>query len=628
MPVNPMPGTPPSPWSLDHGHDVLCISSIDWDFIWQGHQEIMSTLAAQGHRVLFLENTGVRSPKLRDLPRLRQRIMNWWKSTRGFREERPNLFVYSPLVLPLPYSRIARRINRMLLLTSLRRWMRAVGFSRPVIWTFLPTPLAHVLIDNLDPLVTVYYCIDDLASSSPEARRISGSEVSMFKRANLVFVTSEKLRQRAAAVSESVHFFPFGVRFHSFEDARLAPRDTPADIAALRRPIVGYVGGMHQWIDQDLAADVARRLPHVTFVYVGPPQCDLSRLEACPNIVLLGGKPHASLPAYIREFDIGIVPYRLSDYTSNVYPTKLNEYLSMGIPVVATDLVEIRRFNDRHDSVVEVARDAEEFAAAIERTLQTPQEALSARRIEIARSNSWQSRISQMLGLISDAAADRESREGRWEQRLRRAYRAARRRALATSVVLVIAYLLVFQTSLVWRVAEPLRMNEEPQRADAIVVFAGGAGESGQAGGGYQERVKQAVDLYKRGYAPRMIFSTGFVFAFPEGEVMRSLAIDNGVPPTAIILEDQARNTYENVTRSREILDVYGWKRVLVVSSPYHMRRAMMTWHKVAPDIDAIPTPVPASQFYLRDGAPSLAQIRGILQEYTAIALYRWRGWV
>ena len=56
------------------GHDILCISSIDWDHIWQGHQEIMSTLAAQGHRVLFLENTGVRSPNLRDLPRLRQRI--------------------------------------------------------------------------------------------------------------------------------------------------------------------------------------------------------------------------------------------------------------------------------------------------------------------------------------------------------------------------------------------------------------------------------------------------------------------------------------------------------------------------------------------------------------------------
>jgi uncharacterized SAM-binding protein YcdF (DUF218 family)/glycosyltransferase involved in cell wall biosynthesis len=620
-------GTPPPP-SLDHGHDVLCISSIDWDFIWQGHQEIMSTLAAQGHRVLFLENTGVRSPKLSDLPRLRQRITNWWKSTRGFREERPNLFVYSPIVVPLPYSRIARWINRVLLITSLRRWMRAVGFSRPVIWTFLPTPLAHELIDHLDPLVTVYYCIDDLASSSAEARRITSSEIEMFKRANLVFVTSEKLRARAAEASANVHFFPFGVRFQSFEEARLAERRPPADIASLPRPIVGYVGGMHQWIDQDLAAEVARRLPHVTFVYVGPPQCDLSRLEACPNIVLLGGKPHSSLPSYIREFDIGIVPYRLSDYTSNVYPTKLNEYLSMGIPVVATDLVEIRRFNDRHDSVVEIAGDAAAFAAAIERTLRTPQDALAPRRIEIAKSNSWQARISHMLALLAEAAAARAGREGRWELRLKRAYRVARRRSVATIALLAVAYLLIFQTSLMWRAAEPLILSEKPQPADVIVVFAGGAGESGQAGGGYQERVKQAVDLYHQGLAPRMIFSTGFVFAFPEGEVMRQLAMANGVPPSAIILETEARNTYENVLRSYEITQAFGWKRVLLVSSPYHMRRSMLTWRKVAPGAEAIPTPVPASQFYLHDGAPSLAQMRGIIQEYAAIVLYWSRGWI
>jgi hypothetical protein len=65
--------------------DIVCISSIDWDFIWQGHQQIMSMLAAQGNRVLFIENTGVRPPRLDDLRRLRHRIYRWWTSTRGFR---------------------------------------------------------------------------------------------------------------------------------------------------------------------------------------------------------------------------------------------------------------------------------------------------------------------------------------------------------------------------------------------------------------------------------------------------------------------------------------------------------------------------------------------------------------
>ena len=86
------------------GADVICVSSIDWDFIWQGHQEIMARLAAAGHRVLFVENTGVRQPRMRDLPRLRHRVRNWLRGINGFRRERQNLWVYSPLVLPCTMS--------------------------------------------------------------------------------------------------------------------------------------------------------------------------------------------------------------------------------------------------------------------------------------------------------------------------------------------------------------------------------------------------------------------------------------------------------------------------------------------------------------------------------------------
>jgi uncharacterized SAM-binding protein YcdF (DUF218 family) len=506
--------------------------------------------------------------------------------------------------------------------------MRAVDWSRPIVWTFLPTPLAHDLIDGLAPALTVYYCIDDLASSSPEARRIASSEEAMFRRADLVFVTSEKLRQRAAACSSRVHFFPFGVRFQLFDDARLSPASPPADLAGVSRPIVGYVGGMHQWVDQELIDDVARRLPHVNFLFVGPPQCDLSRLEACRNVTLLGGRPHAQLPSYIREFDIGIVPYKLSEYTTNVYPTKLNEYLAMGVPVVATDLLEIRRFNIDHGSIVSIADSPAAFAEAIERALAVPKSLGAERRVEVARANSWQTRIQAMEALIDGALDEKRRTASRWDLRLRRAYRVARRRLVAIAAALALSYVALFETPLVWSLAEPLRVAERPRPADAVVVFAGGVGESGQAGGGYQERVKQAVDLFQAGHASQLVFSSGYVFAFQEAEVMRTLAVASGVPPEAIHLESQARNTYENVSYTAALVRGEGWKRVLLVSSPYHMRRALLTWRRVAPDIEAIGTPVPASQFYAHQRGPSFDQIRGIAQEYAAIALYWWRGWI
>ena len=609
--------------------DVLCVSSIDWDFIWQGHQEIMSRMAAQGHRVLYVENTGVRAPKMRDLPRVRQRLRNWWRSTKGFREERPNLFIYSPLLLPLPYFWMARWINRTLLSRALHRWMDAVGFHRPILWTFLPTPLALDIISAVDPQVTIYYCIDDLASSSHGARKIVSSEVQLFKQADLVFVTSERLRERAARFSDRVHLFPFGVNLERFDAVRRSADDVPADLQPLARPVVGYVGGLHQWVDQPLLADVASRLPEMSFALVGPAQTDVSALERCGNVTLFGQRAHPDVPRYVKRFDVGIVPYRLTDYTANVYPTKLNEYLVMGIPVVATDLPEIRRFNAEHGDVVEVAADAGAFAAAIRRSLNgasTP--AVVERRIAVAQSNSWERRIAAMGQLIDHAVAKRAANEQRWDQALRRIYRRTRSHVAAVVAALAAVYLLVFYTNVAWWAAEPLRMSSPPARADAIVVFAGGVGETGKAGGGAQERLSEAVNLYRSGFAPYLVLSSGYVYSFKEAQSMRDLAIAQGVPPSAIALEERSTNTYQNVTFVNEILRDHKWRSILLVSSPYHMRRATMVWHKLAPEVAVTPAPPPRSQFYDHIRGASFDQVRGILYEYLAILGYWKNGWV
>ncbi|HJZ78048.1 MAG TPA: ElyC/SanA/YdcF family protein [Vicinamibacterales bacterium] len=607
--------------------DIVCVSSIDWDFIWQGHQEIMSRLAAVGHRVLFVENTGVRTPQMRDLPRVRRRIQNWWRGTNGFREERPNLFVYSPLVLPWPYLRPSRWINRLALGRAIRRWMRATGFSQPIVWTFLPTPLARDLVAAFDPQLTIYYCIDDLASSSAGAQRITASEEQLFREADLVFVTSERLRERAARFSDRVHVFPFGVSLERFEAVRRHHEAAPDDVASLARPVVGYVGGLHQWVDQDLLARVARSMPDATFALVGPEQTDVSMLRTCSNIRLLGLRPHDELPRYVKSFDVGIVPYRLTEYTANVYPTKLNEYLSMGIPVVATDLPEIRRFNTQHGAIVGIAADADGFGQAIRSALNDSAQTDVDRRIAIAAQNSWASRIAAMTALI-DEALDRRTRVVGWDERLRLVYRRTRWRAAAVAIAIAALYGIVFESNAVWWLAEPLKVTAPPSKADAIVVFAGGVGESGRAGGGAQERLKQAIDLYRAGYAPYLVLSSGYVYSFHEAEAMRALAVDQGVPASAIALEEHATNTYQNVRFVDDILRDHHWQRILLVSSPYHMRRALLVWRKQAPAITVIPTPATVSQFYDHTRGATLEQVRGLAQEYVAIFAYWRRGWL
>jgi glycosyltransferase involved in cell wall biosynthesis len=392
------------------GERIVCISSIDWDFNWQGHHEIMATLASEGSRVLFVENTGVRAPELRDLPRLARRLRNWRRGAGGLRTEQANLSIYSPLILPFPYSPAARRINRTLLMRPIRRWLRDTGGPRPIAWTFLPTPLTRDAIAGIDPELVVYFCVDDLPASSPGARRVGQSEAELFRSADLVLVTSERLARRALRYRDRVHLFPFGVGYRQFERERLSLAPPPAEVRDLPRPRVGYLGGVNPKVDQVLLAGVARRLPDASFVLVGPIETDVSTLRQCPNIRLLGPRPHVQVPAYLKAFDVAVVPYRLTDYTAAVYPAKLNEYLAMGLPVVATDLLEIRRLNAVHGSVVRVASDEEAFAAAVREVAGAGSSEDVARRLAVARQNDWTTRIPEIERLVKDALVARRAR--------------------------------------------------------------------------------------------------------------------------------------------------------------------------------------------------------------------------
>src|SRR5213078_962634 len=114
--------------------------------------------------------------------------------------------------------------------------------------------------------------------------------------------------------------------------------------------------------------------PDASFAIVGPEYTDVSLLRGHGNIYLLGPRPHTDIPGYIKGFDVGLVPYRDSEYTASVYPVKLNEYLAMGVPVVATDLPEIRLFNADHGGVLTVAREADQFEQAL-RELLSPHQA-------------------------------------------------------------------------------------------------------------------------------------------------------------------------------------------------------------------------------------------------------------
>lgn len=612
------------------GHDtynVVCISTIDWDFIWQGHQEIMSTLARQGHRVLFIENTGVRSVQLKDLPRLKSRLLNWRRGVRGIRKVTDNLYVYAPLVLPFPYSRLARFLNKALMFWTLRSWTRSMRFDNPVVWTWLPTALALELIRLLDAQLVVYYCCDDFQASSTGSRRIRETEDRLIREADLVFAHSKALFDRCSRLNSQVHVFQYGFNREVFAHANERP---PADLADIPRPILGYIGGVHQHVDQELLEQVAAAHPEKSLVLVGPLQVDVARLTRFPNVHCLGQKPYEELPAYIRQFDVGLIPYALNEYTRSVYPTKLNEYLIMGKPVVCTNLPEVEYFNESHQGIVAVARGRDEFVRLVGEELAGDDEARRARRVRQVERNAWGQKIEAMKGLIQARLDEKaKTRETNWQQVLKRAAGSSGRWVAAALAGLLVAYVLAVHTPAVRWAAQPLWVVEQPEPADVIVVLAGGVGESGEPGEAYQEKVQHGVKLYREGYARKLIFSSGVSYVYREAQIMKALAVSLGVPETDVLLEEVGGGNYGSLLNVKRLMEANGWTSMLLVTSRYNTLRSRLVATRNLPGIRVRLTSAAHSAFFGDEGPlGEWRQVRAILHEYGAIAYYWWRQYL
>ena len=141
------------------------------------------------------------------------------------------------------------------------------------------------------------------------------------------------------------------------------PQDRPADLP--KSPVAVYVGTLHEErLDIDLIVDLAGAIPNLEIVLVGPSSLGVEstrRLEAHPNVTLLGPRPYAVVPAYLQHADVVIVPHIVSPFTDSLDPIKAYECLAVGRPTIATPVAGFRALSspvvvvERENFIVEVA---------------------------------------------------------------------------------------------------------------------------------------------------------------------------------------------------------------------------------------------------------------------------------
>ena len=177
----------------------------------------------------------------------------------------------------------------------------------------------------------------------------------------------------------------------------------PHEFSDIPRPILGYVGYLTSMrLDIPLLEFLAQKRKDWSIVLVGPEDEDFrnSDLHEMDNVYFLGSKDSEELPVYVKGFDVAMNPQVVNDWTIGNYPRKIDEYLAMGKPTLATRTKAMEMFQDH----VYLGSSQEEYLELADRALRENSEKLIAARIAFAKSHTWENNVKAIYEAIKKSA--------------------------------------------------------------------------------------------------------------------------------------------------------------------------------------------------------------------------------
>lgn len=341
-------------------------------------------------------------------PKIQYRLRVLLGLQKGLQKESNRLWVYTPRALCcsvnwINNSRLFRyftHLNNRIFARSIRNITTRVGFERYCLVNDSLIYLGLELKELLQPEKYIYYIRDYMIGCGYFRKHGARAEAALMRKADVVVANSEFLAEYAAAHNPGSYYVGQGCDLSMFNAD--VPQARPADLAAIPRPLVGYVGYLtSDRLDLNLLLKLAQAKPEWHFVLVGPQDTPFqtSRLHQLPNVHYLGPKTAAELPAYIRHFQVCLNPQLVNDITIGNYPRKIDEYLAMGKPVVATWTKTMKLFQDH----VYLASSLAGYLELIDKALQENNAARAEARIAFARSHTWQASVAKIQEALDKA---------------------------------------------------------------------------------------------------------------------------------------------------------------------------------------------------------------------------------
>lgn len=372
--------------------DFVITSLQNWDSTFGGNAKDIAYELSKEHRVLYIN---ILPGKQRKNAKLR--II------------KKNLWVLDCTLILLPINRlpdgylfdIANRYNNLRIFQTVNNYTKKLQFQNIIHFCDNDVYRSFFAREYLHAELFIYYRRDNLHPVPYWKRHIDRLEPALINKSDIIVCNSAELAEYVKQHSSSSCIYDIGQGVDLSAYQAFANYNTPEEAKKLSHPIIGYMGALSSVrLDLNLLYKLASSLPQYTFLFVGKRDEIFSKHSLCtlPNVYFTGLKPMEEMPAYTHIMDVCLNPQLINDVTIGNYPRKVDEYLALGKPVVATRTRTMELFKD----YVYLCSSSIEFQQAIEEALKNDSLDLQKKRIGFAHTHSWAHCINKLHKAIQE----------------------------------------------------------------------------------------------------------------------------------------------------------------------------------------------------------------------------------
>jgi glycosyltransferase involved in cell wall biosynthesis len=397
------------------GQDIIVVGIQAWDIEIGSNCKNIAVEFAKNNRVLYVNPPMMKSTERNE--RHKESIQKRIRIKEGIEPDLvklgPNLWNLYPKntidsINWIPFHSIFKILNKR----NSRRFANDIltavsqlNFKDAILFNDSSMFLGQHLGAFLQPKVYVYYMRDYLVKVPYWQKHGERLEPEIIKKADVLTTNSEFFSDFGLQYNPNSFMVGQGCDVSHFSDEDDAIK-IPEEFKDIPTPVIGYVGSLTTLrLDIELIEHIANQRKNWSVVLVGPEDSDFknSNLHNLSNVYFLGRKDESELPAYVKGFDIAINPQLTNDLTIGNYPRKIDEYLAMGKPIIATQTKGMEMFKE----CVYLGATKEDYISLTEKALAENSEELIAKRILFAKSHTWENNVKAIYNAIITSTKNR-----------------------------------------------------------------------------------------------------------------------------------------------------------------------------------------------------------------------------